>query len=159
MMPAEKAYKLTTTIIFNMVGRPIKISGIKYTIEIRSNDMEITEIKNRSTLERNFIICSSPYVLFFDFQHVDLHVWNVQIGSPMKTKEYKNKPEFNLIASIECTILLVYHYHPILSRDSKVFYQKATSLLIEILCEGMLLLLRGSRYTLICQAYFLWIKL
>lgn len=25
--------------------------------------------------------------------------------------------------SIECTTLLVYHYHPILSRDSKVFYQ------------------------------------
>jgi hypothetical protein len=144
-MHAEKAYKLTTTMMSNMVGRPIKISGIKYTIEIRSNDMKITEIKNRSILERNIIICSSPYLLFFDFQYDEPHVLNVQIGSFRKSKDYTNMPEFNQIAmgiNIECTILLVYHYHPIFSRDSKLFYQKATSLLIEILCEGMFLLLR-----------------
>ncbi|KAA0564499.1 hypothetical protein ACQCWA_08890 [Rossellomorea aquimaris] len=39
---------------------------------------------------------------------------------------YTKMPELFLIAlgiSIEFSILLVYHYHPILSRDSKVFYQ------------------------------------
>lgn len=86
MKPAEKAYKLTTTMISIMDGRPIKISGIKYAIVIRSNDMKITEIKNRSILERNLIICSSPYLLLFDFQRDDLLVWNVQISSSRKPK-------------------------------------------------------------------------
>jgi hypothetical protein len=126
MMTPEKAYKLIKTMMSIMDGRPIKISGIKYTMEIRSNDIKITEIKNRSILERNFIICSSPLICYFLTFSVMTCLFGMnKLVHPGNPCVYENARIFlnALGISIECSILLFYHYHPILLRDSKVFYQ------------------------------------